>query len=112
MLLGIGMTMVAKAKLDSKGEPYDPNYYGKKMVVLGKAEPAEYRPDDVTKKVTDQFCVLSEEGLDIQSAQITTRGETAADSFYVRTAEGKKLTDAAAMRSIRLKLKDALGVRE
>jgi len=52
--------------------------------------------------------ILSEEGLDIQSAQITTRGEMAADSFYVRTAGGKKLADAGAMRSVRLKLKDAL----
>jgi [protein-PII] uridylyltransferase len=52
--------------------------------------------------------ILSEEGLDIQSAQITTRGEMAADSFYVRTSGGKKLGDAAAMREIRTKLKAAL----
>jgi [protein-PII] uridylyltransferase len=51
---------------------------------------------------------LSEEGLDIQSAQITTRGETAADSFYVRTADGKKVSDAGKMRNIRQRLKAAL----
>jgi [protein-PII] uridylyltransferase len=52
--------------------------------------------------------ILSEAGLDIQSAQITTRGEMAADSFYVRTADGKKLGDAAKMRAIRVRLKAAL----
>lgn len=52
--------------------------------------------------------ILSEEGLDIQSAQITTRGETAADSFYVRGADGKKLADARTMRTIRSRLKTAL----
>jgi [protein-PII] uridylyltransferase len=52
--------------------------------------------------------ILSEEGLDIQSAQISTRGETAADSFYVKTADGKKLGDAARMRAIRLRLKAEL----
>lgn len=52
--------------------------------------------------------VLSEEGLDIQSAQISTRGEEAADSFYVKTADGKKLADAARMREVRLRLKAEL----
>jgi len=55
--------------------------------------------------------ILSEEGLDIQSAQITTRGEMAADSFYVRTAQGKKLNDPAKMRSVRLRLKGELDAR-
>jgi hypothetical protein len=32
------------------------------MIVLGKTEPMKYRPDDMTKAVADQFCVLSEEG--------------------------------------------------
>ncbi|UCF04904.1 MAG: [protein-PII] uridylyltransferase [bacterium] len=48
--------------------------------------------------------VLSEEGLDIQSAQITTRGGVVEDSFYVRTAEGEKISAAARMRSIRRRL--------
>lgn len=51
---------------------------------------------------------LSEEGLDIQSAQITTRGETAADSFYVRAAGGGKLTSASAIRRVRQRLRAAL----
>ncbi|MDD1665879.1 MAG: hypothetical protein LUQ32_11045 [Methanomicrobiales archaeon] len=58
----IGMNMVNRAKLDSKGEPYNAEYYPKKMLVLGKTEPAKFRPDNVNKTVADQFCVLSEEG--------------------------------------------------
>lgn len=52
--------------------------------------------------------VISEEGLDIQSAQITTRGERAEDSFYVRTSEDGKLTDPGSMRTLRQKLRSAL----
>jgi hypothetical protein len=58
----IGLSMVNRAKLDSKGEPYNAEYYQKKMLVLGKTEPAKFRPDDVNKAVADQFCVLSDEG--------------------------------------------------
>jgi len=58
----IGMNMVNRAKIDSKGEPYNPEYYQKKMLVLGKTEPVTFRPDDMSKAVADQFCVLSEEG--------------------------------------------------
>jgi hypothetical protein len=54
--------MVNRAKLDSKGEPYNAEYYPKKMLVLGKTEPVKFRPDDATRTVADQFCVLSEEG--------------------------------------------------
>ena len=58
----VGLSMVNRAKLDSKGEPYNAEYYPKKMLVLGKTEPAKFRPDDVNKAVADQFCILSEEG--------------------------------------------------
>lgn len=58
----VGMNMVNRAKLDSKGEPYNAEYYPKKMLVLGKTEPAKFRPDDVNKAVADQFCVISEDG--------------------------------------------------
>jgi len=58
----VGMNMVNRAKLDSRGEPYNAEYYPKKMLVLGKTEPARFRPDDVNKVVADQFCVISEEG--------------------------------------------------
>jgi hypothetical protein len=58
----VGLAMLKMGKLDTKGEIYDPMYYPKKMIILGKAEPAAYRPDNPQKQVTDQFCVLSEEG--------------------------------------------------
>jgi hypothetical protein len=58
----IGLSMVSRAKIDSKGEPYNAEYYPLKMLVLGKTEPAKFRPDDMNKSVADQFCVISEEG--------------------------------------------------
>lgn len=58
----VGMNMLKIGKQDTKNELYDTNYYTFKMIVLGKTEPSPFRPDDVSKKVTDQFCVLSEEG--------------------------------------------------
>jgi [protein-PII] uridylyltransferase len=53
--------------------------------------------------------VLSEEGLDIQRAQITTRGGLVADSFYVRTEAGGRLEDARVMRRVRSRLEKELG---
>ena len=58
----VGLSLVKRAKLDAKGEPYNAEYYPMKMLVLGKTEPAKFRPDDVSRPVVDQFCVLSEEG--------------------------------------------------
>jgi hypothetical protein len=58
----VGLSMVNRARLDAKGEPYNAEYYPKKMLVLGKTDPMKYRPDDMTRAVADQFCVLSEEG--------------------------------------------------
>jgi len=57
-----GLDMLKMGKLGNKGDLYDPMYYPKKMIILGKTEPAEFRPDAPQKQVTDQFCVLSEEG--------------------------------------------------
>jgi [protein-PII] uridylyltransferase len=48
--------------------------------------------------------ILSDEGIDIQSAQITTRGGLVADSFYVRTAAGGKMGDVETMRKVRRRL--------
>ncbi len=53
--------------------------------------------------------ILSEEGLDIQSAQITTLGGVVADSFYVRTSQGRKLGDERMMRHVRARLVLELG---
>ena len=58
----IGLNMLMKGKQDGKGELFDTSFYQQKMIVLGKTDPMKYRPDDVTKKVDDQFCILSEDG--------------------------------------------------
>ena len=59
----VGLNMLRKGKQDTKGEIYDPAYYPGKMIILGKAvKPASFRPDNPQMPVTDQFCVLSEEG--------------------------------------------------
>ena len=58
----VGLNMLRMGKQDTKGEIYDPAYYPQKMIVLGKSEPAAFRPDNPEKQITDQFCVLSEDG--------------------------------------------------
>jgi hypothetical protein len=58
----VGLDMLKMGKQDTKGEIYDPMYYPRKMIILGKSEPAAYRPDNPQKQITDQFCVLSDEG--------------------------------------------------
>ncbi len=58
----IGLEMLRRAKREASGELYDQEYYEKKMIVLGKAEPLPYRPDDPTKPIDTQVCVLDEEG--------------------------------------------------
>ncbi len=58
-----GSVFLQKAKQDTKGDLYDQVYYSDKMIILGKNEqPASFRPDDPKKKVTQQFCVVSEKG--------------------------------------------------
>jgi len=58
----IGMNLLERGKQDTKGELYDTVFSRNKMIVLGKTDPVEFRPDNITKKVDDQFCVLSEDG--------------------------------------------------
>jgi hypothetical protein len=58
----VGISMLKKGKQDTKGQIYDPQYYPQKMIILGKAETAGFRPDNPQMPVTDQFCVLTEEG--------------------------------------------------
>jgi hypothetical protein len=58
----IGINMLQRGKQDTKGELYDTSFIRKMMIVLGKTESAEFRTDDPSKKVDDQFCVLSEDG--------------------------------------------------
>jgi len=58
----VGLNMLKMGKQDTKGEIYGPMYYPQKMIILGKSEPAAFRPDKPGLAVTDQFCVLSEDG--------------------------------------------------
>jgi len=59
----IGQEFLQKAKVDQKVELYDQVYYPDKMIILGKsATPEAFRPDNPTKKVTHQYCVLSAAG--------------------------------------------------
>jgi hypothetical protein len=59
----VGLNMLRKGKTDTKGEIYDPAYYPGRMIILGSAvTPASSRPDNPQMPVTDQFCVMSEEG--------------------------------------------------
>lgn len=58
----VGLILLKKGKEDTKGEIFDTVYYKDRMLVLGKTEPAEFRPDDVTKKVANQFLVLHQDG--------------------------------------------------
>jgi hypothetical protein len=58
----VGLNLLKIGKQDTKGELYDPNYYTEKMIILGKCDPAPSRPDNPTKTITDQFCVLTERG--------------------------------------------------
>ena len=62
LIPAIGMNMLERGKQDTKGELYDTVFFRRKMIVLGKTTPAEFRPDNPTRKVDDQFCVLSEDG--------------------------------------------------
>lgn len=58
-----GIELLEKGKKDNQGEIYDPRHYPTKMIILGKsAEPMPYRPDNMSKEVQDQFCLLGEDG--------------------------------------------------
>jgi hypothetical protein len=58
----IGLNMLEWGKKDGKGEIFGAQYYEKRMFVLGKTEPVSFRPDDVEKKVSSQYCIISEDG--------------------------------------------------
>lgn len=58
-----GVEILEKGKKDNQGEIYDPRHYPRKMIILGRsADPVQYRPDNLSRSVCDQFCLLSEDG--------------------------------------------------
>ena len=58
-----GITILEKGKKDKDGEIYDGVHYPSRVFVLGKsADNAPYRPDDMSRPVIDQFCLISEDG--------------------------------------------------
>jgi hypothetical protein len=57
-----GLEVMARGKVDGSGEMFDQEYYPGRMLVLAKTEPMPFRPDNPEKAVTDQFCVLKEDG--------------------------------------------------
>lgn len=57
----IGLKLLEKGKQEGSGDLYDTTFYQSKMIILGKTDPVKFRLDDVSKKVDDQFCVLSED---------------------------------------------------
>lgn len=75
----IGLEMLWRAKREASGELYDQEFYEKKMIVLGKASPLPYRPDDPGKPVDTQICVLSEDGNFYEVMYTTT--EIRVDSY-------------------------------
>lgn len=62
VIRSIGLNMLEKGKQEESGELYDTSFYPQKMIVLGKTDPVKFRLDDISKKVDDQFCLLSEDG--------------------------------------------------
>lgn len=58
-----GISLLERGKKDNQGEIYDAVHYPSRVFVLGKStDPAPYRPDNMSRKITDQFCLLGEDG--------------------------------------------------
>ncbi|NLX50438.1 MAG: hypothetical protein GXY82_11345 [Methanospirillum sp.] len=57
-----GLEVMSRGKVDAAGGMYDTSYYPGKMLVLGRTDPVPFRPDNPDKAITDQFCVLREDG--------------------------------------------------
>lgn len=58
-----GISILEKGKKDNQGEIYDAKHYSSRVFVLGKStDLSPYRPDNMSRPVIDQFCLLSEDG--------------------------------------------------
>ena len=76
----IGIEILSQGKVDLSGEIYDPKYYETPMLALGKSlEIAPFRPDDPSKKITDQFCTLGSDGVFYEI--LYSQDELIVDSF-------------------------------
>lgn len=62
LITEIGLSMMVRGKQDGKGDIYDAEYFTEKMIMLGKTDPIEFRPDDPKKRVESQYCILNEKG--------------------------------------------------
>lgn len=80
----IGLEMLRRAKREASGDLYDQEFYGKKMIVLGKGDPLPYRPDDPSMPVDAQICVLDEDGAFHELMYTTTEIRT--DSYLAPLA--------------------------
>ncbi len=59
----IGLEMLERGKKGNQDDIYDARHYDRKMIILGRSsEPVAYRPDNMNKAVSDQFCCLGEDG--------------------------------------------------
>lgn len=57
-----GLEVMSRGMVDGAGEMFDQAYYPGRMLILGRTDPMPFRPDNPEKSVTDQFCVLQEDG--------------------------------------------------
>lgn len=63
IIRNVGITILEKGKKDKDGEIYDACHYPSRVFVLGKsADIAPYRPDNMSRAVIDQFCLICEDG--------------------------------------------------
>jgi hypothetical protein len=85
----IGLDMLKRGRREASGELYDQEYYEKKMILLGKTDPLPYRPDDPTRTVDTQICVLSEDGGFYELMYSTT--DIRVDSYLNPLTPGKAL---------------------
>lgn len=58
-----GITIMEKGKKDNQGEIYDAVYYPSRFFIIGKStDLAPYRPDNMSRPVSNQFCMVAEDG--------------------------------------------------
>ena len=66
------------------------------MIVLGKTDPAAFRPDDPSKKITDQFCVLLKRE---SSTELMYTSNGSITDSYLDPIDPKSAIDSTGMMS-------------